>query len=739
MDDTAATPSRAPASRPGLDTDALALLQRTASELAAALDVRAAVSAVLRTARDVLGTSTCGVALLDQGGDLLVPQEPEAPDAAGIGLGRPVPLTSSTPSAAVARGRTEVLLRSRAELAQRFHGSLNDGVLALGEHSWAMYPLLAGERLVGVLRLGFQREGSLDDVQRSIAVLLADQCALAVERAQLLTAARDAAVATARSEQRYRTLAEAGRLDVFTAEPGSGLTSDLPGWRALTGRDGDLAGRGWCEDVHPDDLEGVLTAWRRGVREGVRAQATLRLRTPGGWRWLSATAVPVRLDPHDPAGPVLEWVGSLEDVSDRVRSAGRTRTLQTLTAALSTATTSCEVLDAVLQACLQGSGAVRGSLVLVDDRGADASGVVLHRLLPRGVRQTLGLDPRVADDLDEFVLRAGPTRSFLVGVADIAAQTPLLRPFFEAARDVGERAWALLPLTSRRRRLGTLILGFSDPPVPDADEREFLLTFARQVAGALERMQLLEAQLDTATVLQEALQPGPLPDVPWLTAHRVAVTSAGSEVGGDWAELIPVDDERVAVVLGDVMGRGARAATVMGEVRGQVRTLALLDAHPAAVLRGLDACARAGGADDLVTIFYALLHRDGRLLAASAGHLPPLTCSGGGPRYLDVPAGVPIGVADVGNERAEVLDVRLEEGSGLVVFSDGLVETRTRSLTQGLDGALEHFRAAARATPAEIVEALMTEMARGVEADDDVTVLALRLLAHPGPAGTPGH
>jgi serine phosphatase RsbU (regulator of sigma subunit) len=334
--------------------------------------------------------------------------------------------------------------------------------------------------------------------------------------------------------------------------------------------------------------------------------------------------------------------------------------------------------------------------------------------------------------LDELTALAGERGIFPVGPDGVRRLPERVRPYFEAAAAAGESAWAVLPLASRTRRLGALTLGFVDAEAHSADEQEFLLAFARQVAGALDRMQLLQQQRDTADVLAEALRPGPLPPVEWLTTHRVATTSAGVEVGGDWAELIPLPGpdgvvNRVAVVLGDVMGRGARAATVMGQVRTQVRTLALVDPHPTAVLRGLDACARAGGAEDLVTLFYGVLDRDGRLLAASAGHLPPLTCSGG-PRYLDVPPGVPVGVD--GDPRTDVLDVRLAPGSGLVVFSDGLVETRSRSLTRGLEEVLGHFGAVARGGPAEIVGTLVERMVgegSGTAVDDDVTVLALRL------------
>lgn len=708
----------------------LELLHRTAAELAAALDVRDAVTSVLHAGRDVVGTNTCGVALLDETGTLLVPTAPrDGGDLAGLGTGLPVPLTSATPSAEAARTLRPVLLRDRAELAARFGAGpgrgLNDTVLALGEHSWAMYPLVASGRLVGVLRFGLLREGSLDPEEQLFAATLADQCALAVERARLLTDARRSAV-------RYRTLAEAGSLDVFTARPGEGMTSDMPGWRALTGR-ADVRGRAWQGDVHPDDLPGVLDRFYESVRDRTTARFRVRVRGLRGWRTIVAVAVPVLSDPGDPTSEIVEWVGSLDDVTERVRARRQTQTLHALTAALATAGGYDQVLDVVLRACLDGAGAVRAVVTVAESQGE--TGLVAHRM-GRDRRRTRTELPHVTRE--GLAASAGDRGTFPVGAAGVAALPAEVRPYFEEAARAGETSWAVLPLTARTRRLGTLVLAFvaGDDPTdqaadgPEDEDRDFLLTFARQAATALDRMQLLEQQRDTATVLAEALRPGPLPTVDWLATHRVAQTSAGVEVGGDWAELIPLPgaqgEERVAVVLGDVMGRGARAATVMGEVRTQVRTLAHVDPHPTAVLRGLDALAAAGGGDDLVTIFYAVLGRDGRLLAASAGHLPPLTCSTG-PHYLDVPPGVPVGVE--GDARTDVLDVRLDPGSALVVFSDGLVETRTRSLDEGLAQVLEHFRETARGTPADIVGTLVERMvgADGDGVDDDVTVLAVRL------------
>ncbi|WP_337063303.1 SpoIIE family protein phosphatase [Kineococcus sp. G2] len=735
MDRAPVTAAHVPAPRPHLDVADLRLLERTTARLAAALTVRDAVDAVLDTVREALGASTCGVFLLDEDGTALVP--------AGGGTGPlpagPVPrlpLSASAPSAQAARTRAPVLLRSPGELAARFDDPLNERLVAAGERSWAVLPLLTDAGLIGVLRVGLLREGSLDEVQQLLAATLAGQCASAVERARLFDAVRAAARDARSAEHRYRTLAEAGRLDVFTAAPGRGLTSDLPGWRALTGRDGDLLGTGWTADVHPADLPGLLAEATAAAREGRTAGARLRVRTPAGWRWLAVTAQPVPVDPDDPAGPVLEWVGAVEDVDERVRARRRARALQALTAALSTATTRAGVVDAALRACLDLPGTTRASLTLLEEERGPRGAVAVHRLRRDGRRDHLVRDDRTAVELLRDVEACAAAGGwYAAGAAGAASLPAWVRPTYLQALAEGDAAWAVLPLATPRRHLGGLVVGSAEDcaagaGVLDEDERSFLLALAGQVAGALDRVELLERERSTARVLQEALKPGPLVRVPWLLAHRATATSAGVDVGGDWAELVAVGGGCVAAVLGDVMGRGARAATVMGEVRAQVRALALVDPHPSAVLRGLDACAAATGADDLVTLAYVLLSHDGTALAASAGHPPPLLRTGGTARYLDVPAGPPVGVALLDGagacSRGGVLPLRLGPGDDLVLFSDGLVETRERSLDVGLAAALRHVAGCGADPLPELVDGLVGALTRGEPGDDDLTVLAVR-------------
>ncbi len=194
-------------------------------------------------------------------------------------------------------------------------------------------------------------------------------------------------------------------------------------------------------------------------------------------------------------------------------------------------------------------------------------------------------------------------------------------------------------------------------------------------------------------MLQRSLLPQHVPAPPGVrVAYRYVPGSSGAEVGGDWFDVIPLAGGRVAFVVGDVMGHGLQAAATMGRLRTAVRTLAGLDLSPHDLLQ------RVGElADDLTpspdeplmaTCVYAVYDPSTRRCClARAGHLPPLLLTaapGGGrqARTVDIPSGAPLGVGGVDFESAEF---EVEEGSVLVLYTDGLIENRGEAITDGVD------------------------------------------------------
>jgi len=291
-----------------------------------------------------------------------------------------------------------------------------------------------------------------------------------------------------------------------------------------------------------------------------------------------------------------------------------------------------------------------------------------------------------------------------------------------------ERSWVGLPLITAGPPLGALRFSFGRPRKLTEEERVFLEALAGQCALAVERAGLYEREHTTAETLQRSLLPDRLPSVPGLvlTARYLPVTR-NMEIGGDWYDAFRLPDQRLAVAVGDVMGKGLAAAAGMGRVRNALRALALTDPRPAAVLGGLDRLFAATEEEEQVTtVAYLVIDPEtGEGVLGNAGHLPALVLEAGlAPRFDEVEAGTPLGWASPRRQHA----FSLQPGSTAVFYSDGLVEDRNRGLDAGLD---ELAAVAARADadvlgqPERLLEYLVDHMLAGLAQDDDVTVLVI--------------
>ncbi|GAA4783606.1 SpoIIE family protein phosphatase [Streptomyces ziwulingensis] len=258
-------------------------------------------------------------------------------------------------------------------------------------------------------------------------------------------------------------------------------------------------------------------------------------------------------------------------------------------------------------------------------------------------------------------------------------------------------------------------------------DRDLAVELAARAAVCIDNARLYRREHERALILQRSLLPPGDPEASGLDiACRYlpgnAATGRPSEVGGDWFDVIELPGHRTALVVGDVMGRGLRAAVAMGELRTAVRTLAQLDIEPAEVLAQLDEIARGLGAPGgvqqatraarrpreadlsevyLATCVYAVYDSvTRRCTFANAGHLPPVLVEPGEPALmLDVPPGLPLGV---GGEPFEEVEVDLPEGALLALYTDGLVESRDHPLDEGLQafvGALTDPPRAAGSAP----------------------------------------
>lgn len=247
---------------------------------------------------------------------------------------------------------------------------------------------------------------------------------------------------------------------------------------------------------------------------------------------------------------------------------------------------------------------------------------------------------------------------------------------------------AVLPLLAAGVPVGVLAVSGPEPREWSPMEREVLGAIAAQAGQALQRATLYERHRSAAEVLQRGLLPQRLPEVAGLSmAARYVPGEAGLRVGGDWYDCVPVTEGRLALVVGDVMGKGVQAAARMAQVRNAVRVLASIDPSPCAVVAGLDRLAEDLDEDQLVTLVYVLLDpATGSARMSRVGHLPPLLVSPHhAPELLDGGGSPPLGVPDA--VRAEHT-VHIPRGSVLLLFTDGLVEDRRTGLDVGLPALL---------------------------------------------------
>ncbi|MEV6591173.1 SpoIIE family protein phosphatase [Streptomyces acidicola] len=296
----------------------------------------------------------------------------------------------------------------------------------------------------------------------------------------------------------------------------------------------------------------------------------------------------------------------------------------------------------------------------------------------------------------------------------------------------------MVPLRARGVTLG-LVHFLRHRTVESFDDDDLLLAeeMVARAAVSVDNARRYTRERRTALALQRSLLPERPPGlVAMEIAYRYLPAGSGADVGGDWFDAIPLSGARVALVVGDVVGHGIHASATMGRLRTAVRTLADVDLAPDELLTQLDDLVirldreegpEVRGRDEAsgqvgATCLYAVYDPVSRRCAmARAGHPPPaLVTPDGSVRFLDLPAGPPLGL---GGLPFEATEVELEEGSLLALYTDGLVEAADRDIEVGLTLLRQ-----ALSSPAEPLEETCEQVLRtvlaGRAADDIVLMLA---------------
>jgi anti-sigma regulatory factor (Ser/Thr protein kinase) len=245
------------------------------------------------------------------------------------------------------------------------------------------------------------------------------------------------------------------------------------------------------------------------------------------------------------------------------------------------------------------------------------------------------------------------------------------------------RSYLAVPVMSRGTVLGGFFFGHPERGVFTERHERLITGVAAQTAVALQNAQTYRQEREAAMELQRHLLPK-LPHVDGITStSRYLPAARDRGAGGDWVDLIPLADGALALVVGDAMGKGVKAAAVMGQIRTACRAYAQLGLDPADVLEQLSVLLDDIAPGSIATCVYAVLDpRRDRLRLAVAGHLPPARRDPeGSVRFLDEEVGPPLGV---GRRHYQEQDVPLPPGSRLLLYTDGLVERRGRPIDEGL-------------------------------------------------------
>ena len=402
-------------------------------------------------------------------------------------------------------------------------------------------------------------------------------------------------------------------------------------------------------------------------------------------------------------------------------AAKRAARIQDLASALAEAVTSLDIFAAVADRVLPPFGASGLIIQVVEDGRMRTVGSVGYS------QPFLDLVNGPVPDLTPAADVLARRRASFISSADE------YRRRYPATADVlavcGKQAWAYLPLVVSGRVVGLCVVSFDQPRLLAGGERALMTTLSGLIAQALERARLFDAEHARSQALQRALLPQ-LPELPAVTAAaKYLPAGRGMDVGGDWYDVIPLSADRVALVIGDVMGHGLPEAVIMGRVRTALQTLSDLELPPDEVLAHLNDLVCGLGDDSFVTCLYAIYDpTTSSCTVARAGHPPPaVVCPDGTVHFAQADSDPPLGVA---GPPFEVSELPVPDGALLVLYTDGLIDSTSCDPAVGMGRMAELLPV----LQAESLDRMCDSLTRGLlpadqQRADDAALLVARVRA----------
>ncbi|MER5180045.1 SpoIIE family protein phosphatase [Streptomyces sp. NPDC002896] len=469
----------------------------------------------------------------------------------------------------------------------------------------------------------------------------------------------------------------------------------------------------------PEDLPALMSVVEPRQAAGGR-ELDFRIRRPSGeLRWLRLSCrVPAGSD-RGPGRVPEQVLGVVADASSLRTATDEVSRVQRLAASLADAMSVRDVSRVVAIALREPLGADRVALA-----GLEADRLVVTVLDPpepsawpdvwRSEWRSEWPDaPLHALPTLQSALRDGRTSLWPAGIE--------LEP---GLAGVGPGGLAVLPLLAEGRVAGVCLVGWDEPHEFVPEERSLLTATAGLVGQALMRAQTYDAEQELATTLQRSLLPRRLPDLPGgVAVARYLPARRGLQVGGDWYDVISLSDRHVALVIGDVQGHSAAAATIMGQIRTAIRAYAV-EGHPPDVVVSHANRLLVGMETDLfATCCYVDLDiEEGNAWFVRAGHLPPLLRNpDGSTEEMTVEGGLPLGV--LADAEYPMTMAGLTPGTLLVMATDGLVESSSLPLDEGLLRLHEVLSTTDPSDAGRVADELLGDRSRR---EDDVALLLMR-------------
>jgi PAS domain S-box-containing protein len=489
------------------------------------------------------------------------------------------------------------------------------------------------------------------------------------------------------SEAQFRELADTTPALMWMTDAEGDVTFVNEGWLRFTGGEQRAEiGGSFGASAHPDDREEVLRRWAEASsrREEFRCEYRLRHGPSGGWRWVLELGTP-----RYAGGEFVGYVGTATDIHER----------RAMEEALRESEASFRELADTAPAMMWTTD-TNGLITFVNAGWLRFTGTTFQEEM--GASWLLGVHP---DDAEEVLSTWEEAR----------AREGEWEREYRLHHHSGEYRW----ISDRGvpRYVGGAFVGHVGTAI-DIHER-------KTMEGRLLEVYAREHRI--AETLQRSLLPERLPPIEGLEmAARYLPGARGAAIGGDWYDVLERPDGRVALVVGDVVGHGLRAAASMGQLRNAFRAYGMVEASPAEVVARINRLVMSGVEQVMATVLYLVLDREtGEVAFSAAGHPPPLVIAPDGARFLEGGRSVPIGAADPAVFREAT--ALLPKGSSLMLYTDGLVERRDTPLEERLD-QLAAAAGSAGEDLAGLCERVIGAVLGDADPGDDVALLAVRPL-----------